>query len=118
MTAPDASERDQLAEVLGCRFNVWGECQTHNTPAYPPGYDEHYCPTVNGVMDWLAARDAQVRADAWDEGAAYASPHGGGYLRAIYVVNPYRDPTAAALRAVVQATTGTDTEAGDPATNC
>lgn len=30
-------------------------------------------------------------ADAWDEGATKASPHGGGYLRSLLIENPYRE---------------------------
>lgn len=33
---------------------------------------------------------AQVKAEAWDEGATAASPHGGAYLRSILISNPYR----------------------------
>lgn len=35
---------------------------------------------------WLAS----VKADAWDEGVAAESPHGGAYLRSILIGNPYR----------------------------
>lgn len=38
---------------------------------------------VDAVMPALAR--------AWDEGAAKASPHGGGYLRSLLIENPYRD---------------------------
>lgn len=29
-------------------------------------------------------------AEAWDEGCARATPHGGAYLRSFYAENPYR----------------------------
>lgn len=32
-----------------------------------------------------------VKAEAWDEGAAAASPYGGAFLRSILIYNPYRD---------------------------
>lgn len=32
-----------------------------------------------------------VKAEAWAEGAAKASPHGGAYLRSILIENPYID---------------------------
>ena len=36
------------------------------------------------------ARIRELQAQAWDEGAAKASPHGGAYLRSFYAENPYR----------------------------
>lgn len=51
------------------------------------------------VADALLASPAlarlldEARAEAWDEGARAASPHGGAYLRSLYAVNPYRKDT-------------------------
>ena len=42
--------------------------------------------------DWQRRyREAREElAEAWDKGAAFASPHGGAYLRSILISNPYR----------------------------
>jgi hypothetical protein len=42
------------------------------------------------ASDWLAAHVRARMAAAWDEGVAASAPYGGGYVRSLYAVNPYR----------------------------
>lgn len=71
---------DAEHEFLGDDSQAWDDCNQ--------GY---YLRRADAVLAVLPTRTvAQVKAEAWDEGATAASPHGGAYLRSILIGNPYR----------------------------
>jgi hypothetical protein len=53
-------------------------------------HDAPRCLVCGNSVAVDASALAAAKAEAWDEGAAQASPYGGGYLRALYACNPYR----------------------------
>lgn len=44
---------------------------------------------VLGAIDLPGLLNA-AKAEAWDEGAGFASPYSGGYRRSLFAQNPYR----------------------------
>lgn len=63
-----ASELTKLELSLG----------TDGPTSYPPDYAD-WVVSMHAAREWLAAHDAQVKRDAWEEGAQYAAARPGYY---------------------------------------
>ena len=85
--------RDEAIEAVSAALHV----TTDRVPGLNPGPvltadGASVEVAADAVLALLPGRpEAEVKAEAWDEGAAAASPYGGAFLRSILIYNPYRD---------------------------